>query len=83
MTRILQGAPFQLGAVALAVTLLAAGLLLRTRDARRAEHQAAERAAAYVASLTSLSDSAAATFGDLPVRPKAPSTSAGAASMAV
>jgi hypothetical protein len=52
VTRILQGAPFQLGAVALAVVLLAAGPWSRARDARRAERQAAERVAAYVASLT-------------------------------
>jgi uncharacterized protein YggE len=35
-----------------ALTLLAAGLRSRARDARRAERQAAERVAEYVASLT-------------------------------
>ena len=42
----------QLAIIAAAIALAVLGLALYVRDARRAERQAAERAAAYVAPLT-------------------------------
>ena len=42
----------QLSILAAAIALAVLGITLHVRDTRRAERQAAERAAAYVASLT-------------------------------